>query len=235
MRKVAVIGAGKIGSTVVDLLVGSGSYEALLIDQDAGALAEFWGRDHVATAAMAIDDPEALAAQLAGAFAVVNCAPYHLTTAVARAAKAAGAHYLDLTEDVASTRETMRLAEGSGRALIPQCGLAPGFISIVANDIASRFDTLRDVYMRVGALPIYPNNALKYNLTWSTDGLINEYCNPCEAIVEGRLREVLPLEEVEAFLIQKTLGQCDGNVSRAAEKLGLSRSALYRRLQRYGL
>jgi len=53
--------------------------------------------------------------------------------------------------------------------------------------------------MRVGALPKYPSNGLKYNLTWSTDGLINEYCNPCEAIVEGRLKEVPPLEEMEEF------------------------------------
>jgi DNA-binding NtrC family response regulator len=51
----------------------------------------------------------------------------------------------------------------------------------------------------------------------------------------SRRLEDMSLEEVESFLIQKTLAQCDGNVSRAAEKLGLSRSALYRRLQRYGL
>jgi saccharopine dehydrogenase-like NADP-dependent oxidoreductase len=53
--------------------------------------------------------------------------------------------------------------------------------------------------MRVGALPTFPNNALKYNLTWSTDGLINEYCNPCEAIVDGELRETAALEEIEHF------------------------------------
>ena len=41
--------------------------------------------------------------------------------------------------------------------------------------------------MRVGALPQYPTNALKYNLTWSVDGLINEYGNPCDAIHEGKL------------------------------------------------
>jgi saccharopine dehydrogenase-like NADP-dependent oxidoreductase len=65
--------------------------------------------------------------------------------------------------------------------------------------MARKFDSLRDVQMRVGALPVYPTNALKYNLTWSTDGLINEYCNPCEAISDGRLHETLALEEVEAF------------------------------------
>ncbi len=69
---------------------------------------------------------------------------------------------------------------------MPQCGLAPGFVSIVANHLTESFDSLDTVYMRVGALPQFPTNALMYNLTWSTDGLINEYCNPCEAIHEGR-------------------------------------------------
>jgi saccharopine dehydrogenase-like NADP-dependent oxidoreductase len=93
----------------------------------------------------------------------------------------------------------MALAAGARSALIPQCGLAPGFISIAAHDLASRFDKLRDVFMRVGALPTFPNNALKYNLTWSTDGLINEYCNPCQSIRDGVPMETLPLEEVESF------------------------------------
>jgi saccharopine dehydrogenase-like NADP-dependent oxidoreductase len=91
------------------------------------------------------------------------------------------------------------LARGAPTALVPQCGLAPGFISILAHAMTRGFDTLRDVQMRVGALPVFPTNALKYNLTWSTDGLINEYCNPCEAIVDGVLRETPALEEIEAF------------------------------------
>src|SRR5437016_3671203 len=60
---------------------------------------------------------------------------------------------------------------------------------------------LRDVQMRVGALPVFPHNALKYNLTWSTDGLINEYCNPCESIRDGTLVEVPALEELEQFTL----------------------------------
>ena len=201
MRKVAVVGAGKIGSTVVDLLVASGDYEAVLIDQSAEALAEFIGRAHVATTAMAIDDPQALAARIGGAFAVVNCAPYHLTTVVARAAKTAGAHYLDLTEDVASSRVVRELAIDATTAFIPQCGLAPGFITIAAWDLIKHFDQLHDVRLRVGALPRYPSNALNYNLTWSTDGVINEYCEPCEAIVNGKLRETPALEECEEFAL----------------------------------
>ena len=53
--------------------------------------------------------------------------------------------------------------------------------------------------MHVGALPEFPTNALNYNLTWSTDGLINEYCNPCQAIHEGRISRCLPLEGLEWF------------------------------------
>jgi saccharopine dehydrogenase-like NADP-dependent oxidoreductase len=71
--------------------------------------------------------------------------------------------------------------------------------------LASRFDELQDVRMRVGALPKFPSNALNYNLTWSTDGVINEYCEPCEAIVNGQLRETQPLEELEEFSLDGIL------------------------------
>jgi saccharopine dehydrogenase-like NADP-dependent oxidoreductase len=159
MRKVAVVGAGKIGSTVVDLLIGSGAYEVLLVDQSAESLSSHEGKHRVTTCAMAIDDPSTLAARLIGCFAVVNCAPYHLTTTVARAAKAADAHYLDLTEDVASSRVVRDLAKDAKIAFIPQCGLAPGFITIAAWDLAKHFDELHDVRLRVGALPRYPSTA----------------------------------------------------------------------------
>jgi saccharopine dehydrogenase-like NADP-dependent oxidoreductase len=108
-------------------------------------------------------------------------------------------HYYDLTEDVATAREIRKLADGAETVFVPQCGLAPGFISIAASDLASRFEKPHRVRMRVGALPLFPANALKYNLTWSTAGLINEYCNACQVIHEGELREVLPLEGLEEF------------------------------------
>jgi saccharopine dehydrogenase-like NADP-dependent oxidoreductase len=197
MRQIAVIGAGKIGSTIAALLASCGDYDVLLIDANAAALEGHPGA--IRTRTLAIEDPQALRPALAGAFAVLNAAPYHLTTVVAEAAKAAGAHYLDLTEDVAASRVVRDLAKGAKTAFIPQCGLAPGFITIAAWDLAQHFDELHDVRLRVGALPRYPSNALNYNLTWSTDGVINEYCEPCEAIVGGRLREVPALEECEEF------------------------------------
>ena len=75
MRKIAVVGAGKIGSTVVDLLVGTGDYEALVIDRSDAALAGVTRGERVSTVAITVDDAECLAATLSGCFAVINCAP----------------------------------------------------------------------------------------------------------------------------------------------------------------
>ena len=135
---------------------------------------------------------------------MVNALPYHLAVDAARAAVAAGCHYFDLTEDVAATREIKRIAEGANTVCMPQCGLAPGFIGIVAHHMTKAFDKLDEVKMRVGALPAFPTNALKYNLTWSVDGLINEYCHPCEAIHDGTRIEVLPMEGLEHFSLDGT-------------------------------
>ena len=199
MRDIVVIGAGHIGSTIAALLSGCGDYRITLADQSAEQLAMVGSLARVEHKVLDVTDALALRTALAGKFAVLSAAPYHLTFHVAEAAKTAGAHYLDLTEDVASTRKVKALAEGAATAFIPQCGLAPGFISIVAADLARDFDTLHDVRLRVGALPKYPSNALNYNLTWSTDGVINEYCEPCEAIVDGLPRQTRALEECEAF------------------------------------
>jgi saccharopine dehydrogenase-like NADP-dependent oxidoreductase len=199
MKQVLVAGAGKIGSIVAELLAGSGDYHVAIADRDAAQLSGLAPGIDRQTAD--IGDAEVLRALAGGRFAVISAAPYHLTGSIAAAAKAAGAHYLDLTEDVAATRAVRALAEGAATAFIPQCGLAPGFVSIVANDMTSRFDTLFDVRLRVGALPVYPSNALSYNLTWSTEGLINEYCEPCEAIVHGERRDTAALEELESFAL----------------------------------
>ena len=200
MKSILLIGAGKIGSMIADFLSSSGDYEVTVADNDEKSLARLAQQDRkVKTLKLDVMDEAAAVKAMQGKYAVLSASPHMITVYVAKAARKAGIHYLDLTEDVATTREIKELAKGAGSAFIPQCGLAPGFISIVAYDLAKRFDTLQNVHMRVGALPKYPSNALKYNLTWSTDGLINEYCNPCEAVVDGKLTEVPPLEECEAF------------------------------------
>ena len=200
MRDILIVGAGKIGTVIADLLASSGDYAVTVADRDPAAV-ERVGAELARVQACVLDvgDADALAAELEGRWAVIDAGPFDIGMRIAAAAVAQRVHYLNLTEDVASTRRVRELAGGALSALIPQCGLAPGFISIVAHDLAARFDTLLDVRMRVGALPKYPSNGLKYNLTWSTDGLINEYLNPCEASVDGVRREMPALEELEHF------------------------------------
>jgi saccharopine dehydrogenase-like NADP-dependent oxidoreductase len=200
MKKVLLVGGGKIGIAITEFLSRTGDYHVTVLDRDP-AILERMPRDNVEVRQREIADGREFAHDVEGHDIVLSASPFHLTATVAEGAKLAGAHYLDLTEDVESTRTIKALAQGATTAFIPQCGLAPGFISIVAYDLARKFDRLRDVQMRVGALPVFPHNALKYNLTWSTDGLINEYCNPCESIRDGVRVEVPALEELEQFTL----------------------------------
>ncbi len=201
--RIALLGAGHIGQTIAQLLTQSGDYRVTAIDQNPQAL-ERLSAAGISTVQVDTQHSAALLAALRGQDAVVNALPYHLAVTTAGLARDAGCDYFDLTEDVAATREIKRLAEGAPTAFMPQCGLAPGFIGIVAHHLAKTFDTLHEVKMRVGALPAFPTNALKYNLTWSVDGLINEYCHPCEAIRDGENIDVLALEGLEHFSLDGT-------------------------------
>jgi saccharopine dehydrogenase-like NADP-dependent oxidoreductase len=210
MHRVLVLGAGKIGALVSGLLADAGGYEVGLADVNADtarAVARAHGKRNIAAHGVDAGDPEALARHVAEhpCDAVISSLPFYCNTGVAKVAREAGLHYFDLTEDVEVTRAVRATAEGASTAFVPQCGLAPGFISIAANELISHFDELRSIRMRVGALPQHPNNVLKYSLTWSTEGLINEYGNPCFAIADRRLVEAAPLEGLEEIEIDGTL------------------------------
>lgn len=199
MKRILLAGGGKIGSMIASLLTSTGDYHVTVADRSAEQLKGLPRGPLLDTRVLDLTQSGELVDALRDQFAVLSAAPYSITSHIARAARQAGVHYLDLTEDVATTRLVKTLAADAPTAFIPQCGLAPGFISIVAHDLAKRFNSLDCVRLRVGALPQFPSNALNYNLTWSTDGVINEYLQPCEAIVDGVLREVPALEELEEF------------------------------------
>jgi saccharopine dehydrogenase-like NADP-dependent oxidoreductase len=228
MHRVLILGAGKIGALISGLLAESGSYSVFLGDINgttAKAVVRAHGGANLTGVALDASDTAALRRHLAAepVEAVVSSLPYYCNVEVAEAARAAGAHYFDLTEDVEVTRAVIRIAHGASRAFVPQCGLAPGFISIAANELMSHFDKLRAVKLRVGALPQHPNNVLKYSLTWSTEGLINEYGNPCQAIADGRTLEVSPLEGLEEIEIDGTLYEAfntSGGLGSLAESHG---------------
>jgi saccharopine dehydrogenase-like NADP-dependent oxidoreductase len=202
MHRVLLLGAGKIGRMIARLLVDSGDYHVIVGDVSPAALERLAGRVvGVETRTVDVESSAQLGSALADCDTVISALSYFYNPRVAEGALAAGVSYFDLTEDVATTHRVREIAQQArdGQIFMPQCGLAPGFISIVAQHLTRRFEKLDAVRMRVGALPLFPTGALKYNLTWSTDGLINEYCNGCDAIHDGHRVELLPLEGYEQF------------------------------------
>jgi saccharopine dehydrogenase-like NADP-dependent oxidoreductase len=201
MHRVLVLGAGKIGRAIASLLHDSKEYDVLVADADPTALQRLAGMVPVRSVQTDATNREQLEQLMQDRDSVISALMFALNPLVAEAAVATGTSYFDLTEDVETTRAVRRLADrcDEGCILMPQCGLAPGFISVAAQHLVNHFDEVDTVHMRVGALPQFPTNALRYNLTWSTDGLINEYCNPCELIHDGQVLSALPLEGYEQF------------------------------------
>lgn len=207
MHRVLVLGAGRIGQTIAAFLSTAGDYSVTVGDIDEEALTALRGLERVQTVSLDVSQTETLLALMQKHEAVLSVVNVSRQPGIASAALGAGVSYFDLTEDVENRKRVTRVAEraAEGQIFMPQCGLAPGFVSVVAASLARAYDTLESVQMRVGALPLHPSNALRYNLTWSPEGLINEYCQPCEAILEGEARLVEPLEGLEELVIDGDL------------------------------
>ena len=137
---------------------------------------------------------------LLGLDAVISAGPFAVNKNIAQIAAEESIGYFDLTEDVETTEYIRNLKSES--ILMPQCGLAPGAINICASGMMEEFDSVNEVLMRVGALPRFTTNEMSYYLSWSTNGLINEYCNEADAIYEGKAVKLMPLEGAEKLVIE---------------------------------
>lgn len=194
MKRIAVIGLGKIGSLVATLL--HELFEVTGIDCISYTHHPF------VTLTGDCNEYKFLLVALQNQDAIVSCLPYDKNLVIAEVAHLLGLHYFDLTEDVATTNAIRLMAKNAKGVMIPQCGLAPGFIGIVAADLCARFDKLRDVELRVGALPCYPNGLLGYSFTWSPAGVINEYLNDAEVIHNGQRKWMQSLDGIETINIE---------------------------------
>lgn len=194
MQNILVLGLGKVGTLVATLLHETGF-------KVTGADSRMLDGCTFPVKVLDIQQPEALTSVLHNVDAVVSCLPYHLNLEVATLACQLGKHYFDLTEDVPTTRGIMEMSRNSAGVMAPQCGLAPGFIAIAGASLAARFDRLRSIRLRVGALPCHPTGLLSYAFNWSPEGVVNEYLNDCEVIENGEHKWVSPLEWLERLVI----------------------------------
>ena len=182
-HRVAIIGKGNIGWAIKELL--KNDYEVKQGDITEGLDAR---------------DIDQVRAFLKDVDAVISAGPFAINKNIGAVAAELNIGYFDLTEDV----ETTEFIRGikSKNVMMPQCGLAPGAINICAASLMKEFDHVSEVMMRVGALPRFTTNEMSYYLSWSTNGLINEYCNEADAIYERKSIKVMPLEGAEKMIIE---------------------------------
>jgi saccharopine dehydrogenase-like NADP-dependent oxidoreductase len=200
---IGILGAGKVGATIATLLESCPFCHAVVLG-DSRPTINVNGLGKSSAVQIDIRDAAQVDAFVKGCNAVVSAAPYFLNKGIARACARAKVSYFDLTEDVATTRFIRRLAAKSRATFMPQCGLAPGAINIVGGTLASSLRNVRQCEMRVGALPLQASNQMKYYLSWSTAGLINEYCQLGEALYGGKRIVTLPLDGIERITIDGT-------------------------------
>jgi saccharopine dehydrogenase-like NADP-dependent oxidoreductase len=201
IKSVVVLGLGKVGKLAARLLHETGFHVKgadLFGDPDLPFPVE----------KADISKPDTLKDLLGGFDAVVSCLPYNFNIGVASTAHELGIHYFDLTEDVPTTKAIKEMSDTAKSVMAPQCGLAPGFIGIVGASMAEEFERIRNIKLRVGALPQNPTGLLGYAFNWSPEGVVNEYLNDCEVIEDGQVKWVSPLEWLETIVINGVQLEC---------------------------
>lgn len=203
--KILVLGAGRMGQgAVFDLVRNSPDVSAVTIaDADlakAKAIAESFTEKPVAAVAFEAGDETAAVELMRGHDAVISCVNYWYNVSLSRAAIAAGSNFCDLGGNNTIVDQQLALdaeARGAGVNIIPDCGLAPGMVSILAMHGAAQFEEVEEIHIRVGGLPQKPEPPLDYQLVFSVEGLINEYIEPARVIRDGKIVEVESMTEIE--------------------------------------
>ena len=141
-------------------------------------------------------------ALMRGHDSAISCVNYWYNESLSRAAIETGTNFCDLGGNNYVVDSQLALdsdAKAAGINIIPDCGLAPGMVSILAMHGAAKFDEIEEIHIRVGGLPQDPQPPLNYQLVFSVEGLINEYVELARVIRDGKITEVESMTEIEAL------------------------------------
>lgn len=215
--KILVLGAGRMGlGAAYDLAHNSPEVEAVTVaDIDlerARAVVSTVGSERLSPARVDVSDPAQVSALMRGHDAAISCVTYYHNLQLARAAIEARTNFCDLGGNntvVASELALDAEARAAGINIIPDCGLAPGMVSVLAAHGAARFDELEAIHIRVGGLPQSPRPPLNYQIVFSVEGLINEYVERARVIRGGQIVEVESLTEIEALEFPAPYGRME--------------------------
>lgn len=205
--KILVLGAGRMGlGAAYDLAHNSPGVQAVTVaDIDlerARAVAATVGGGKLTPAQVDVNNHAEVVALMRGHDAVISCVTYFHNLQLARAAIEARVNFCDLGGNNAVVASELALhpeAREAGINIIPDCGLAPGMVSVLAAHGAARFDELEAIHIRVGGLPQQPRPPLNYQIVFSVEGLINEYVERARVIRGGQIVEVESMTEIEAL------------------------------------
>jgi lysine 6-dehydrogenase len=203
--KILVLGAGRMGhGAVFDLIHNSpGVTRVTVADFDlakAEAVASAVGTDRVHARQIDAGNYADVVEIMRGHDSVISCVNYWYNVSLSKAAIETKANFCDLGGNNYIVDDQLALdaeAKAAGINIIPDCGLAPGMVSILAMHGAGKFDQLDEVHIRVGGLPQNPEPPLNYQLVFSVEGLINEYIEVARVIRGGHLKTVESMTELE--------------------------------------
>jgi lysine 6-dehydrogenase len=202
--KMMVLGAGLQGAACAyDLLQNPAVSQVTLADLRPGQLPQFlagdWG-GRLRPLRLDVTDITAVKAALQGHASVMSAIPYYYNAPTARAAVDVGCHFSDLggnTEIVMEQRKLDGQAAAKGLSVIPDCGLAPGMVNILAAEGIRRLDRAERVKVYVGGLPQSPEPPLNYQIVYSLEGALDYYTTPSWILRGGRPVQVDALSELE--------------------------------------
>ena len=204
--KILILGAGRMGlGAAWDLAHNSRVDQITVADVDDARLAELKakvGTSRLTVQRANVEEREGTLALMKGHDAIISCVVYRHNVELAKLAIAAGANFCDLggNNDVVAAELALDSdAKRAGVNVIPDCGLAPGMVSILVMHAMARFDAVEEVHIRVGGLPQTPRPPLDYQLVFSVEGLINEYIEPAQVIREGTIITIPSMTEVESL------------------------------------
>ena len=205
--KILVLGAGRMGhGAAYDLIHNSPTVEAVTVaDFDlkkAEAVAEQVGTSRIAAHHVDASNESDIARLMQGHDSAISCVNYWYNESLSRAAIATGTNFCDLGGNNYVVDAQLAMddeARAAGINIIPDCGLAPGMVSILAMHGAAKFDRVDEIHIRVGGLPQDPQPPLDYQLVFSVEGLINEYIEVARVIREGEITEVPSMTELESL------------------------------------
>jgi lysine 6-dehydrogenase len=202
--KMLVLGAGLQGSACAfDLLQNPAVTEVRLADLNVRKLPEFlapYSGERLIPTPLDARDTEAVAALMSEADAAMCALPYYFNLEMTRLAIEGGAHFSDLggnTGIVEQQKELDETARARGISVVPDCGLAPGMVNILAQYGIDQLDTVSAVRIFVGGLPLDPQPPLNYQIVYSLEGVLDYYTTPSWVLRDGRRAQVAALSGIE--------------------------------------